>query len=181
MPSKKRERMRLRRRNNVTVVDLGEMEIWDGADLALLRETLTRLIDHDGCDAVGIEMAYVKYIPSGFFGMLCDWHDRGSRMCLFSPQPNVARMLWFRRFFQHTDGDCFTLNFKLHENKPVKTLDWANDTDRVHPFNSNGAVTSAPANGHGSANPSLPVNSHAGDNIDRLLFRPEDLDRINSE
>lgn len=55
-------------------------------------------------------MTYVKYIPSGFFGMLFDWHDQGTmRIRLFSPQPNVQRMLWFRQFFQKQDDVCFEL------------------------------------------------------------------------
>lgn len=86
--------------NGCMVIDLGEMEIWDGADLALLRESLTRLIRTDKCRSVGVQMSHVKYIPSGFFGMLFDWYEQGVRIRLFSPQPNVARMLWFSRFFQ---------------------------------------------------------------------------------
>ena len=41
----RKDRMKLHRRDKVTVMDLGEMDIWDGADLALLRETLANLID----------------------------------------------------------------------------------------------------------------------------------------
>jgi anti-anti-sigma regulatory factor len=133
MASKKRERMQLIPRGDVMVVELGEMEIWDGADLALLRETLTRLMDVDQHKAVGIDMSHVKYIPSGFFGMLCDWHDRGYRMCLFSPQPNVARMLWFRRFFEHSGDDCFSLTYAIHNGEqPVEVVEYAND-DRWEP------------------------------------------------
>ena len=71
MASKKN--LRLYTQCGVTVLDLGEMEIWDGADLALVRETLTRLIVGEKCRGVGVNMSYVKYIPSGFFGMLFDW------------------------------------------------------------------------------------------------------------
>lgn len=128
MASKKRERMKLVSRGDVMVIELGEMEIWDGADLALLRETLTRLIDADGHTSVGIDMSHVKYIPSGFFGMLCDWHDRGSRMCLFSPQPNVARMLWFRRFFEHAGDDCYSLTYAIHNGEqPIEVVEYATD------------------------------------------------------
>ena len=35
----KRDRMSVYEREGVTVLDFGTMEIWDGADLALLRET----------------------------------------------------------------------------------------------------------------------------------------------
>lgn len=86
--------------DEVIVLYVGEMEIWDGADLALLRESLSRLIRGDRRRAVGVDMTFVKYIPSGFFGMLFDWWDEGVQVYLFQPQPNVKRMLWFSRFFQ---------------------------------------------------------------------------------
>ena len=101
--------MRIHNRNGVSVVDIGNMEIWDGADLALLRETLARLIDKEGASAVGVELSFVKYIPSGFFGMLFDWHDHGVSAWLYSPQPNIMNMLWFRRFFEHIEGTTFLL------------------------------------------------------------------------
>ena len=83
------------------LLQMGEMEIWDGADLALLREGLFLLIDGEGCDAIAIDMRYVKYIPSGFFGMLFDWQERANtRFALTPPQPNVQRMVWFRQFFK---------------------------------------------------------------------------------
>jgi anti-anti-sigma factor len=108
--------MTLQRRFKRMVVDvrddvglllhMGEMEIWDGADLALLREALTQFIERDGCRSIAIDMQYVKYIPSGFFGMLFDWYEkRGVWFALSTPQPNVQRMLWFQQFFRHTpDG-----------------------------------------------------------------------------
>lgn len=83
------------------LLQMGEMEIWDGADLALLREGLFRLIEGERCESIAIDMRYVKYIPSGFFGMLFDWQEkRGTRFALTPPQPNVQRMLWFRQFFK---------------------------------------------------------------------------------
>lgn len=107
MASKKN--LRIYPQGGVTVLDLGDMEIWDGADLALLRDTLTRLIVGEKCRAVGVNMSYVKYIPSGFFGMLFDWYEEGVRIRLFSPQPNVERMLWFSRFFEMVSEGCHEL------------------------------------------------------------------------
>ncbi len=101
----RKERMKIHNWDGVTVLDLGEVEIWDGADLCLLRDTLINMIDKAGCRNIGVNMTYVKYIPSGFFGMLFDWHEQGVEMRLFTPQPHVAQMLWFRQFFEHeTDG-----------------------------------------------------------------------------
>ncbi|GAB4143862.1 MAG: hypothetical protein Tsb009_15210 [Planctomycetaceae bacterium] len=90
-------------------MDLGEMDIWDGADLSLLRDTLTELIEDQGCRSIGVNLQYVKYIPSGFFGMLSDWHDKGVAMYVYQPQENVAKMLWFRRFFNEISAGCYEL------------------------------------------------------------------------
>ena len=78
-----------------TILNLGDMEIWDGADMALLRESLTRLIKAEKHRRIGIDMRHVKYIPSGFFGMLFDWFETGVQIRLYTPQSNVRKMLWF--------------------------------------------------------------------------------------
>lgn len=92
------------------LLHMGEMEIWDGADLSLLREGFTQLIERDGVRSIIIDMHFVKYIPSGFFGMLFDWHEkRGVWFALTLPQPNVQRMLWFQQFFRRTDEGCYEL------------------------------------------------------------------------
>ena len=70
MSSRKKQRLTVRIENDFAVVSLEDMEIWDGADLALLREALTALIERDGYRAIGVDLSAVKYIPSGFFGML---------------------------------------------------------------------------------------------------------------
>ena len=93
------------------LLHVGEIEIWDGADLALLREGLTLLIERDRCRSIAIDMRYVKYIPSGFFGMLFDWFERrGVTFSLTPPQPNVQRMLWFRQFFRLNDDGLYELH-----------------------------------------------------------------------
>jgi len=92
--------------DDVQLLHMGDMEIWDGADLALLREALTQFIEREGCRSIAVDMQFVKYIPSGFFGMLFDWYEkRGVHFALTPPQPNVQRMLWFQQFFRQTmDG-----------------------------------------------------------------------------
>ena len=99
--------------DDFTVLHLGEMEIWDGADMALLRESLTRLIRAEKQVRIGIDMTHVKYIPSGFFGMLFDWFETGVRIRLYSPQPNVRRMLWFNQFFEAGETQSFELAPKV--------------------------------------------------------------------
>ena len=111
----RKQRLSIHHWDNVAVIDLGGMDIWDGADMSLLRETLSNLIERDRCPAVGVNMEHVKYIPSGFFGMLFDWHDRGIEMSLFTPQANVSRMLWFRQFFDPKENGRYQLRSEPRE------------------------------------------------------------------
>lgn len=101
--------LRLVSRDGFTVLELGSAEIWDGADMALLRESLTRLIKAEKHIAIGIDMTFVKYIPSGFFGMLFDWFETGVQIRLYTPQPNVRNMLWFNQFFEAIGHESFEL------------------------------------------------------------------------
>ena len=120
----RKDRLKIYTLEDVPVLDLGEMDIWDGADLSLLRETLNRLITEEHHTAVGISLHHVKYIPSGFFGMLYDWHDQGIAVYLHSPQENVAQMLWFRKFFEHAGGDCHRLRPAREEVLPGVPDEW---------------------------------------------------------
>lgn len=105
------KRMKIEVLDDSLLLHVGDMDIWDGADLALLREGLFKLIEKDGCRSIAIDMRYVKYIPSGFFGMLFDWQEkRGVRFQLTPPQPNVQRMLWFQRFFALNSAGRFELH-----------------------------------------------------------------------
>ena len=125
----RKDRMTLHRRDKVTVMDLGEMDIWDGADLSLLRETLTSLIEIEKCRHIGVEMEHVKYIPSGFFGMLFDCYEKGVDISLYSPQPHVANMLWFRQFFNHVADNCYVLREEPREEfVPVTHENWDSKT-----------------------------------------------------
>lgn len=110
MSSRKKQRLSVRIDGEFAIVSLSDMEIWDGADLALLREALTALIENDGYRAIGVDLTMVKYIPSGFFGMLFEWYEQGLRIRLYSPQKNVEQMLWFRMFFVTETEDAFRLS-----------------------------------------------------------------------
>ena len=107
MARKKRNSIEVR--NGYHFIVMGEMEIWDGADLALLRETLSRLVEVEKQTAIGVDMTFVKYIPSGFFGMLYDYRERGIAVQLSVPQPHVKEMLWFREFFEEVQAGVFEL------------------------------------------------------------------------
>lgn len=98
----------------IAILDIGDMEIWDGADLSLVRDTLTVLIARKRRRAVGIQMRHVKYVPSGFFGMLYDWYEAGVSVYLLHPQERVGGMLWFQRFFVEEQPGHWKLE-DLHE------------------------------------------------------------------
>jgi anti-anti-sigma regulatory factor len=104
------KRMLIEVQDDLLLLHVGDMDIWDGADLALLREGLFKLIEQEHSRSIAIDMRFVKYIPSGFFGMLFDWHEkRGVNFFLTPPQPNVQRMLWFQRFFQLNAAGLYAL------------------------------------------------------------------------
>ncbi len=102
--------MRVETRRRYQVIDLGPIEIWDGADLALLRETLTQLISVKGFVRIGVDMSHVKYVPSGFFGMIFDWCEQGATICLDDPCERVRNMIWFRQFLVHVGDDRYRLD-----------------------------------------------------------------------
>ncbi|MEO1995829.1 MAG: hypothetical protein ABGZ17_11205 [Planctomycetaceae bacterium] len=114
MASKRKDRITINERDQFRVLELKGVEIWDGADLALLRDTLTELIER-GCCCAGVVMSSVKYIPSGFFGMLFDWQDRGVSIRLYDPQPNVNRMLWFQQFFEHIGSGVYSMRTESNQ------------------------------------------------------------------
>jgi len=96
-------------RNGVTVVDFGKMEILDGSDLSLLRDTLVQLVNVDKCRSIGIDMQNLQSIASGFFGMLHAWHQKGVSIRLYSPESCVKNMRWFRQFYTHFSNGCYVL------------------------------------------------------------------------
>ena len=119
MSSRKRQRLTVRTEEDFAIVSLDDMEIWDGADLALIRETLTNLIERDEFRAIGVDLSAVKYIPSGFFGMLFEWYEQGLKVRLYYPQRNVEQMLWFRMFFNRCDEGAYRLNdAEMRDNTP---------------------------------------------------------------
>ena len=49
-------------------------------------------------------------------------------MSLFSPQPNVENMLWFRLFFHHHSANRFVLKDDPNrESTPPPSSDWTHD------------------------------------------------------
>lgn len=135
----------VKRQRRATVIDIGEMEIWDGADLSLIRDTLNRLIVKERRRSIAIQMRTVKYVPSGFFGMLYDWFERGITVRLVAPQERVTQMLWFQRFFELEQADCYLLRESVSldveemeqsesEQSPDADSDW--DIDRPAPLSS---------------------------------------------
>ncbi|WP_459558120.1 hypothetical protein [Lacunimicrobium album] len=109
-PRKNTERIDVYQHRGMTVLDMGDIEIWDGADLSLIRDMLLVVIEKRGSKRIAVEMSSVKYVPSGFFGMLFDWFDRGIEISILSPQDNVRQMLWCKRFFSSKDNEIYHLH-----------------------------------------------------------------------
>lgn len=149
----RRKRSSIDVRDGFHVVVMGEMEIWDGADLSLLRETLARLVDTEKQPKIGVEMKFVKYIPSGFFGMLYDYTERGIKVRLYSPQPHVEEMLWFREFFELVDGEVFDLKVKPQTTLSARSAaaaaaakaPWASDAEPAANFDAADVPEALPA------------------------------------
>jgi hypothetical protein len=122
----KRNRLVVYERDGGVVLDFGAMHIWDGADLSLLRETLAQVIEVEGYRHVGIAMDHVQYVPSGFFGMLYDWHEKEDvDMYLYAVQGNVNNMLWFQQFFDVVDDDRHILRVEPKSVPvPVNVTTW---------------------------------------------------------
>ena len=126
----RKHQMTIEKLGGYQVINLGPMDIWDGADLALLRETLTRLVDTEGVTRVAVDMSHVKYVPSGYFGMLFDWAERGASICLDRPCERVRQMIWFRKFLAPLSDDRFRLETESLE--PIITaggeeMSWQDD------------------------------------------------------
>lgn len=111
---------------------LGDMEIWDGADLSLLRDGLNHVILKERHRSVAIDMTFVKYVPSGFFGMLFDWFEKGITIRLYSPQERVTNMLWFRQFFDAEADGWYILHSGLREAIPVDSTEWNDEQWESH-------------------------------------------------
>lgn len=90
------------------LVSVGREQVWEGADLSLLRDTVRRLVE-DGSRSIGIDLSGVQYLPSGFFGLLMDWSDRGVSISLVAPHEQVQKMMWFTEFFHEDHIDSFSL------------------------------------------------------------------------
>jgi hypothetical protein len=88
----------------VTILDTGGVQIWDGADLCFLRDAIKQLVVKEKRQMIGIDLMHVKHLPTGFFGMLFDWHERGISIRLYFSQPHVQNMRWFRQFFVREDS-----------------------------------------------------------------------------
>ena len=105
----RKHQMMLEKLGGYQVIKLGPIEIWDGSDLSLLRETLSELVERGGVTRVGIDMSHVKYVPSGFFGMLFEWSEQGATICLDDPCERIRNMIWFRQFMAPIADSRFRL------------------------------------------------------------------------
>ena len=110
MANKNLRPVKITARDGCQVLNVGNMEIWDGGELSLVRDTMTRLVEEEDCRSLGVDMSHVKYVPSGFFGLLYDWYEKGVCIRVFGPlSQQVKRMLWFTKFFHCIGNNCHEL------------------------------------------------------------------------
>ncbi len=96
-------------RDGVPTIVLGPANIWDGGDLGRIRDAASAVLDAGG-RRVGIDLAHVGVLPSGFLHMLCTWQEQGAEVYLFAPRPNVRDMFWFHKFARRCEGDVWRMN-----------------------------------------------------------------------
>lgn len=76
-------------------------QIWDGADVAGLREALKRIPNGE---SVILDMSTVLGPATGTFGALMDFVERGCTLILRQPTPAVQSMRWFTQFTAPAEG-----------------------------------------------------------------------------
>lgn len=96
-------------RDGVSVIQLGEANVWDYGDLVRLRETASALIS-EGRRRIGIDLSNVGCLPSGFMNMLCEWQERGLKVYVFEPRDNVRDMLWFQTFTKRVSATRYRIS-----------------------------------------------------------------------
>ena len=99
----------IRGRDGVAVISLGDANVWDQGDLSALRAAADRLAA-SGRPRLGVDLSSVGVLPGGFMNMLCEWRERGRRVYLADPRPNVRAMLWFRKYAVPTGGGLWRIN-----------------------------------------------------------------------
>ncbi|MBX3436267.1 MAG: hypothetical protein KF861_02170 [Planctomycetaceae bacterium] len=122
------EGLTLRDHDGTRIMALGDMEIWDGADLSLLRDGMNHVILKERHRSIAVDMSHVKYVPSGFFGMLFDWFDKGVMIRLYAPQERVVNMLWFRQFFEAERNGWYAIHNGLRDRMTVKVSTWQEES-----------------------------------------------------
>lgn len=115
------------------LLTIDQSGLWTGSSLARLRDSVKQR-QKAGKKSVTVDMTYVRHLPSGFFGMLCEWQERGLNVRLYQPADEVQQLEWFWRFFEeHDDGTYHFRRSPIHwtettglrstESKPNRTPD----------------------------------------------------------
>ena len=119
--------------NGIAVIRLGESNIWDFGDLTRLREAASEVLAAGGY-RLGVDLAHVALLPSGFMNMLCEWQERGFEVYLFSPRQNVRNMLWFGRFTAPAFDDVWRMTcLAARETWPADARGDAETADSLSP------------------------------------------------
>lgn len=69
----------------------------DGSDMSQLRDTLSAEVNGSDVKTIALDILGVEALPSGFFGLLCNWYDLGYRIILAHPSDSVMGYEWMIR------------------------------------------------------------------------------------
>lgn len=72
----------------------GVLEAWDGADQAYLRERLKQTRG----TKIYIDLSHLRHLHEGTFEIFRAKVEKGHRVVLLNPTPQIREMLWFRLF-----------------------------------------------------------------------------------
>ena len=90
----------------VSVLGFGGEEILDQIDLGECRTEILELLEQHNCRVLGFDLTGVRYVPSGFLGLLASFRRLGIEVHLYNPSDDVREVL------QITKLDAI---FELHE------------------------------------------------------------------
>jgi len=77
----------------VTVLGFGGQGIVDQIDLGQCRTELLELLEQHGCRVLGLDLTGVRYVPSGFLGLLASFRRQGIDVHLYNPSEDVREVL----------------------------------------------------------------------------------------
>jgi hypothetical protein len=83
-----------------------QISVWDGANQSAVRDVLQENPQKN----VMIDMTGIRHLPTGTFAMFYNQAELGRNIYLYSPEPEVQRMYWFRIYARHQQGCMYRMD-----------------------------------------------------------------------